>query len=416
MGFVTHLTGIGSGHHYPANELMNLDPVDGRPVRMQLDLAALAEAYPNNSWYQPQLKNMWRFGGLLPLDIQCPEDRTDIVTLGEGHTPLLDASMLSVARQSQLRLYIKDEGHPHAGFGENPTHSFKDRGMAVVASMAKRFGIEALAVPTQGNAGDSLCHYARQAGMNIVVAMPDDTPLPILGAVAAAARVDERVKLELVTGSIRESGALLARDYLPNGYFNCATFQEPGWRIEGKKTLGLEIAEALADYKGWQLPDAIIYPTGGGTGILGMWKAFDELQTLGLIDSHRPRIYAVQSEATCPVVTAIENNLPDTTPQSTGHTLAVGLNVPGGVGHFEVINIIRQSGGSAISIAETETARTFSSLWKETGWWVCPEGAATIAAIPKLIDRGELRPKESVVVVNTGSFEKYLPNVRHLLR
>ncbi|NNF16633.1 MAG: threonine synthase [Gammaproteobacteria bacterium] len=416
MSFVTHLTGIGSGRRYAADMPMNLDPVDGRPVRMELDLEALARDYPDSGWYHPERSDMWRFGGLLPLDINDPLDRRHIVTLGEGHTPLLDASSLPLAKSTGLQLWIKDEGHPHAGFGENPTHSFKDRGMAVVASMAQRFGIDALAVPTQGNAGDSLCRYACQIGSRIVVAMPADTPMPILGAVAAAARLNENVTLELVEGSIREAGALLKDKYLPEGYFNCATFQEPGWRIEGKKTLGLEIAEALEDYSGWRLPDAIIYPTGGGTGVLGMWKAFDELQALGLVGAHRPRIYAVQSCATQPLVTAMQQDQPDTTPQSGGHTLAVGLNVPGGVGHFEVLRIIRASGGEALAISEEHMTRMFSDTWQRTGWWLCPEGAMALAAIPPLFESGALRPNETVVVVNTGSFEKYLPDVRHLLR
>ncbi|MEM7083903.1 MAG: threonine synthase [Pseudomonadota bacterium] len=416
MRFVRHLQGIGSGAEYDVVAPMNLDPLDGRPVRMTLDIDAILTAYPDQSWYQPQRKNMWRFGALLPIDCNDPVERDTIISLGEGHTPLLDASRLTMTKNWGLRLFIKDEGHPHDGFGENPTHSFKDRGMAVVASMAKHYGLTRLAVPTQGNAGDSLCHYARHAGMQVVVAMPKDTPLPILGAVAAAATTDPAVTLELVEGTIREAGALLKDEYLPQGYFNCATFQEPGWRIEGKKTLGLEIAEALAGYQGWQLPDAIVYPTGGGTGILGMWKAFDELEALGLIDSHRPRIYAVQSEVTDPVAQAMKTAKSDTTPQDAGSTLAVGLNVPGGVGHFEVLNILRASGGTALTVSEAEIAEYVSAIWSETGWWICPEGAATLAAIPKLLDHGELRQNETVVAVNTGSFEKYLPDVRHLVK
>ncbi len=415
MSFVSHLQGIASGAHYPADQPMNLDPVDGRPVRMELDLDALQRAYPDRSWYRPERKDMWRFGGLLPLDINDPAEQQHIVSLGEGHTPLLDASNLAMMKPFGLKLWVKDEGHPHEGFGENPTHSFKDRGMAVVASMAKRFGLSALAVPTQGNAGDSLCRYARHADMKVAVAMPDDTPMPILGGVAAAAAIDPAVTLKLVKGTIREAGELLKRDYLPNGYFNCATFQEPGWRIEGKKTLGLEMAEALANDQGWQLPDAIVYPTGGGTGILGMWKAFNELEALGLIGSQRPRIYSVQSDTNDPVVKAFAEGAADTTPQAGGDTLSVGLNVPGGVGHFEVLNILRESHGGAVAVSEADTARLMTELWQQTHWWLCPEGAACFAALPQLADSGELKSGETVVVVNTGSFEKYLPDVRHLL-
>ncbi len=415
MSFVARLRGSGSGREYPCDELLNLDPADGRPLRMELDLEALAATYPDHSWYRPERKNMWRFGPLLPLDPNLDADRLHIVSLGEGHTPLLDASELSPARSARLELWLKDEGHPHPGFGENPTHSFKDRGMAVVASMARRFGLQALAVPTQGNAGDSLCAYARAAGLGLVVAMPADTPAPILGNVAAAAMLDPRIRLELVEGTIREAGLKLKRDYLPRGFFNCATFQEPGWRIEGKKTLGLEIAEALAGYRGWRVPDAIVYPTGGGTGVLGMWKAFDELQALGLIGSERPRINAVQSAATAPLVQAFEAGRDDTEAVAPGATLAVGLNVPGGVGHREVLRILRASGGVALAIEEDRIAATLKRLWETRRWWIGPEGAAAFAALEPLLERGALTPGEAVVVVNTGSLEKYLPNLRHLL-
>ncbi len=415
MSFVACLRGSASGREYPPGKLLNLDPADGRPLRIELDLEALAKSYPEHGWYQPRRRSMWRFGPLLPLDPNLEADRRHIVTLGEGHTPLLPASDLPPARQARLRLWFKDEGHPHPGFGENPTHSFKDRGMAVVASMARRFGLEALAVPTQGNAGDSLCRYALEAGLGLVVAMPEDTPAPILGNVAAAAARCERIKLECVQGTIREAGELLKRRYLGSGYFNCATFQEPGWRIEGKKTLGLEIAEALAEYRGWRVPEAIVYPTGGGTGVLGMWKAFDELECLGLIGPERPRIYAVQSSATAPLVRAYEAGRDDTEAEDPGATLAIGLNVPGGVGHREVLRILRASGGCALAVAEDDIARTLSWLWRERRWWLCPEGAAAYAALTPLLDRGELKPGDTVVVVNTGSLEKYLPRLRHLL-
>ena len=219
MSFVTHLRGIGSNNHYPADQLMNLDPADGRPVQMELDLDALQHRYPDQSWFDPKRKDMWRYGALLPLDPMDPADACHIVTLGEGHTPLLDYSNQPTARAGGFRLWFKDEGRQHPGFGGNPTQSFKDRGMAVAASMAKRFGITKMAVPTQGNAGDSLCRYAQAAGIKVVVAMPDDTPEPIMGSVAAAAFCNPDVSLELVTGTIREAGLLLKERYLPKGYF-----------------------------------------------------------------------------------------------------------------------------------------------------------------------------------------------------
>ena len=367
-------------------------------------------------WYHPERADMWRFGGLLALDINDPDDRASIVTLGEGHTPLLDYSDHPLAAAAGFSLGVKDEGKAHPGFGANPTQSFKDRGMTMAISMAKWHGIERLAIPTQGNAGDSLCHYANAAGMGAVVGMPDNTPLPIKGAVAALAQTTDRFHLELVEGTIRDAGELLKRDWIPRGWFNAATFQEPGWRIDGKKTMGLELAEPDKPGGEWSLPDVIIYPTGGGTGMLGMWKAFSELEALGLIGPGRPRMICVQADATQPLVDAWAEGKDDTTPEAAGETLAFGVNVPGGgVGHFRVLEIVRESGGAAVAVPESEIHTVISSLWREKGWWLCPEGAACLAAVPRLVDEGLIRPGDEVVAFNTGSLEKYLPDLRHLL-
>ncbi|NNL95370.1 MAG: threonine synthase, partial [Xanthomonadales bacterium] len=349
MSFISHLRCTGCGAEYPADTVMNLCPADQRPVEIIMDLARLDAEQPDLAWYQPGRKDMWRFGGLLALDINNEKDRRHIVTLGEGYTPLLDYSDHPLALDAGFRLSVKDEGKSHPGFGANPTQSFKDRGMAMTISMARRAGLEKLAVPTQGNAGDSLCEYVNAAGMSAVVAMPDNTPMPILGRVAALAMASERFDLALVKGTIREAGELLKRDWIRRGYFSVATFQEPGWRIDGKKTLGLELAEPAESGSPWQLPDAVIYPTGGGTGVLGMWKAWSELECLGLIDSRRPRMYCVQAEVTTPLVTAFDKGASDTTPADAGDTLAYGMNVPGGVGHFRVLDIIRESGGAALA-------------------------------------------------------------------
>jgi len=416
MSYVRCLRGLGSGREYPADRPMNLDPVDGRPVEMVLDLDRLAAEKPGAGWYDPRRPDMWRFGALLVLDAADPEDARHIVALGEGHTPLLDYAWHPLARSAGLQLQLKEEGKAHAGFGANPTQSFKDRGMAMVAAQARRLGLARLAVPTQGNAGDSLVRYALAGGLSVVVAMPEDTPLPILGSVAAAAhRHPDRVRLELAGPTIRESGALLKERYIPQGWFSVATFQEPGWRIEGKKTLGLELAEPAPGDTCWSLPDAVIYPTGGGTGVLGMWKAWDELQALGLIDGRRPRMLCVQSAATPPLVRAFEAGADDTTAVAAGHTLATGLNVPGGVGHFRVLQIIRASGGVALAVDEQAIAGELTRVWRERHDWISPEGAACLAALPQLLDRGLLRAGERVVAVNTGSAEKYLPALRHLL-
>ncbi len=416
MSYVRCLRGIASGIEYSADVPMNLDPADGRPVEMVLDLERLAAERPDAQWYDPRRPDLWRFGGLMALDITDPRDAAHIVSLGEGATPLLDYGYHPVAQAAGLALQVKDEGRAHPGHGANPTQSFKDRGMAMVVAQARRLGLTRLAVPTQGNAGDSLTRYALAAGLSVVVAMPPDTPGAILDNVALAARQHpDRVVLELVGPTIREAGQLLKDRYLPQGYFSVATFQEPGWRIEGKKSLGLELAEPAAGETRWSLPDAVIYPTGGGTGVLGMWKAWDELEALGLIDARRPRMLCVQSEATMPLVRAFDSGASDTTALAAGGTLAFGLNVPGGVGHFRVLEIIRASGGAAVAVSEGDMATEFTRLWRESRAGISPEGAACLAALPQLLDRGLLRRGERVVAVNTGSADKYLPAVMHLM-
>lgn len=416
MSYVQTLRGTASGQHYDPDTPINLDPLDGRPLEMVLDLERLARERPDAAWHDPSRRDMWRFGGLMALDVTVPGDAGHIVPLGEGATPLLDLGTLEAATRGRFRLSLKDEGRHHPGHGGNPTHSFKDRGMAMVVAQARRLGLRRLAVPTQGNAGDSLVRYALAGGLDVVVAMPEDTPMPILGQVAAMARIHPgRVRLELVQGTIREAFALLRDRYLSEDWFNVATFQEPGWRIEGKKSLGLELAEPAAPGQPWRLPEVVVYPTGGGTGVLGMWKAWDELQALGLIDGRRPRMVCVQSEATTPLVDAFASGAADTTAVEAGRTLCTGLNVPGGVGHFRVLEIIRASGGAALACSEDDTAAMLSRVWQRHRIWISPEGAACLAVLDRLDDLGLVRPGDHVVAVNTGSLEKYLPDLRHLL-
>jgi len=413
--FVARLKCTACGTEYPADTLMNLCPRDQRPITVITDLERLLAERPGLSWYQPERQDMWRFGGLLPLDSGDTGDAKYITTLGEGHTPLLPYEDHPLARKARFSLCIKDEGKAHPGWGANPTQSFKDRGMAMTVSMARWHGLDKLAVPTQGNAGDSLCAYAEAAGMSAVVAMPNDTPMPIMGRVAALAHGSQQFHLERTDGTIREAGELLKREWIPQGWFSVATFQEPGWRVEGKKTLGLELAEPGTPGGPWSLPDVVIYPTGGGTGVLGMWKAFSELECLGLIGPERPRFVCVQSEATAPLVHAFNLGLEDTRVAEAGSTLAYGLNVPGGVGHMEVLRIIRESGGMAMAVEEKEIHKTLAGIWRDKGWWICPEGAACLAALPNLLDTGMIEAEDRVVVFNTGSLEKYLPELRHLL-
>jgi threonine synthase len=396
---------------------MNLCERDGRPVQMVLDLDRLkAERGPDGGW-DPTRRDLWRFGGLLPLDPADPEDRRSIVSLGEGNTPGL-AYPHPWADRLGCRFEVKDEGRPHPGFGANPTLSFKDRGMALTVSMARALGISRLAVPTQGNAGDSLATYALAAGIEAAIVMSPETDRPVLGNVAALAKLHpDRIALELVAGTIVDSAARVRDHYVPRGYFSVATFQEPGWRTEGKKTLGLEMAEPRGDRlanRTWSLPEVIVYPTGGGTGVVGMAKAFDELEALGLVGPARPRMVCVQSEATRPIVRAFEAGDAEITPVEPGSTVATGLNVARNVGHLHVLRIVRQTGGCAVAVSDVEIRRAIREEWRDRRFAWSPEGAATLAALPQLADRGMIRPGDRVVLVNTASPEKYLPTIREL--
>ncbi len=400
-----HLQCSLCGKQYSKDKVMNLCPDDNRPLEMIYDMAAIKA---ENNWYHPEIKSLWRFSGILPIS-------QGYIDSGEGFTPLLAYNDHDIAQKYGFELFIKDEGKGHVGYGQNPTLSFKDRGMAVVINMAKHFGLDKLVVPTQGNAGDSLAWFANKLGIEATIIMPDDTPMPIQGSVAALSFHNPKIKLEMVKGTIKEAGELMKAKYIPQGYFNVATFQEPGWRIDGKKTMGLELAEPNNMSDKWELPDVVLYPTGGGTGILGMWKAFDELEALGMIDGKRPKIIAVQSQATQPITKAYDDQAFEPAPTQAGHTLAVGLNVAGGVGHFKVLDIVRKSGGISIAMNEEEIAKNLSQVWNDKHWWICPEAAACMAALKPLAEQGVIQKNDQVVVFNTGSFEKYLPDVRHLL-
>lgn len=413
MSHVRCLEGIQSGAEYPADAVMNTCPEDRRPVTIRYELEALRSDSPIPPWYQYERDDLWRFGGLLPLDSGDPTDQPDIVSLGAGATPCRDYPEHPAAQRGSFRLQVKDEGQYEAN--GNPTGSFKDRGMAVVVSMAQRLGVDRLAVPTQGNAGDALAEYGVAAGLDVGIGMPTDTDMPILGKVAAYEKVHDAVDLTVVEGTIQEAGEAVEATYLDEGYFNVATFQEPGWRIEGKKTMGLELAEPNAPSGEWTVPDVIVYPTGGGTGILGMWKAFEELEALGLIGPERPRMVSVQSIETAPIVEAFHRGDDDTTPVTPGKTIATGLNVAGGIGHFRVLDILYESEGHAIAVPEPSTATALQRTYHEKDWWICPEGAACLAALDPLLDRDVIQAGDDVVVFNTASLEKYLPSTRHLL-
>jgi threonine synthase len=262
--------------------------------------------------------------------------------------------------------------------------------------------------------GDSLATYALAAGLEAAIVMSPDTDKPVLESVAALAkRHPEKIRLELVAGTIIECAARVRDFYVPQGYFSVATFREPGWRTEGKKTLGLEMAEPQGDRlasRTWSLPDVIVYPTGGGTGVVGMAKAFDELEALGLVGSKRPRMVCVQSASTTPIVRAFQSGDLDITAKDAGSTLATGLNVASNVGHINVLKIIRATGGCALAVTDLQirdTIRNHRFAWS-------PEGAATIACLPQLADLGMIQRGDRVVLVNTASAEKYLPTTHDL--
>ena len=397
---------------------MNLCERDGRPVQIALDLERLKSERGPQGFWDPSRLDLWRFGGLLPLDVADPADLAHVVALGEGFTPELPYPH-PLAQSLGCDLRVKDEGRHHAGWGANPTLSFKDRGMAMTVSMARALGVAKLAVPTQGNAGDALARYAVAAGIEAAIVMSPDTDMPVLGSVAALAKLHpDRITLELVPGTIVECAARIRDHYVPRGYFSVATFQEPGWRTEGKKTLGLEMAEPRGDRlpsRAWKLPDVIVYPTGGGTGVVGMAKAFDELEALGLVGPDRPRMICVQSSATTPLVRAFEAGEVDITPLPPGRTVATGLNVAKNVGHAHVLKIIRQTGGVALAITDDAILATIRDEWRDRRFAWSPEGAATLAALPELADRGLIRAGDRVVLVNTASAEKYLPTIRSAL-
>jgi threonine synthase len=418
MGFVSHLACTVCGASYPAQRLMNLCERDGRPLQIIMDCERLEAERGRDGWWNPDRRDLWRFGGLLPLDFDNPDDRRHVITRGEGCTPC-QPYPYPLADQLGCRLEVKDEGKHAPGYGANPTLSFKDRGMAMTVSMARSLGLTRLAVPTQGNAGDSLAEYAVAAAIEAVIVMSPETDLPVLGKVAAYARLyPDLVKLDLVAGTIVDCAQRVKDEYVPRGYFSVATFQEPGWRTEGKKTLGLEMAEPAGDRlidRRWELPDVIVYPTGGGTGVVGMAKAFDELEALGLVGSDRPRMVCVQSDATTPIVRAIEAGSEDIEPRPAGRTIATGLNVARNVGHINVLRIIRATGGCAVLVSDDSIRDVIRDEWRLRRFAWSPEGAATLAALPELADRGLIGGNDRVVLVNTASAEKYLPTIRTLL-
>jgi threonine synthase len=379
--FLTHLECSACGRQHEWSRLQNLCLSCGKPLFAIVDLAAARRTLTRDALATRE-RSMWRYREVLPLP-----GNVEPVSLGEGGTPLLHAQKFG----GDIDLWIKDESL-------NPTQSFKARGMSVAVSMAKHLGANKLAVPSAGNAGGALAAYAARAGLEAHIFMPRDTP---------QANVTECRELgahmTLIDGLITDCGAEIARRKTKENWFDMSTLKEP-YRLEGKKTLGYELAEQCD----WELPDVILYPTGGGTGLIGMWKAFNEMEALGWIGKKRPRMFAVQSTGCAPIVRAFEAGEKIATEFPDAHTIASGLRVPKAIGDFLILNILRQSSGEAIGVTDEEMIRAAREVGSSEGLFVAPEAAACFAALKSLRSAGKLRLGERVVIFNTGAGIKYL--------
>ena len=380
---VTHLYCSACGKRYEPRKLYNLCEC-GKPLMVAYDLEAAARTLTPESLAGRE-PNLWRYREVLPVD-----DRKNILSLGEGMTPLLKAERLG-AKLGLSNLFIKDEG-------VNPTGSFKARGMAVAISMAKELGVEKLAVPSAGNAAGALAAYAAKAGLPAFIFMPLDTPRAnIIECQQTGANVT------LIDGLITDCGKIIAERKTAEGWFDVSTLKEP-YRVEGKKTMGYELAEQFK----WALPDVILYPTGGGTGLIGMWKAFDEMERMGWIGSRRPRMVTVQAEGCAPIVKAFAAGANSGADILDAHTVASGLRVPKAVGDFIMLDILRKSGGTAVSVTDDELIAAVSEIGSAEGVFAAPEGAACLPALKQLLERGEVDYNDRIVLFNTGTGVKYL--------
>ena len=328
---------------------------------------------------------MWRYREMLPV-----RNDENIVTLGEGMTPMLKTNQLAASMGSN-NLYIKDEG-------VNPSASFKSRGMSAAVSRAKELGFTKLSVPTAGNAGGALAIYAAAANMEAHIFMPVDAQASNLKESAISG-----AHVTLVDGLIGDAGKISREMAAKHGLFDLSTLKEP-YRVEGKKTMGYEIAEQF----GWQVPDAIVYPTGGGTGIVGIWKAFEELETLGWINAKRPRMFCVQAENCAPLVKAFHEGSKTASPWNDAKTMASGLRVPSAIADYLIIDILRESHGGAVTVSDEEMLAGMKTVASLEGVFMCPEGAATAVAAQKLLSDGTLSDQDRIILLNTGSGLKYL--------
>jgi threonine synthase len=381
--FVTHLECSLTGEHYPADRLYGLSRA-GRPLLVRYDLAGVRRALPREALAgRPQ--TLWRYRELLP--VRRPEN---VVSLGEVVTPIVPLPRLTGRLANGGELLVKDEGRL-------PTGSFKARGLALAVSMAKELGVASMAMPTNGNAGAAMAAYCARAGISATVFCPDDTPAVNIREIAM-----QGARVFLVDGLIDDCGRLVAEGEKELGWFNCSTLREP-YRIEGKKTMGLELAEQL----GWELPDVIFYPTGGGTGIIGMWKAFAELEALGWIGSKRPRMVVVQAAGCAPMVKAWQEGVEHAPRWTNAYTFAAGIRVPQAVGDFLILRAVRESGGFAIAVDDSAIMQAWCEVAAEEGLLLCPEGAATYAAYKQAVADGRVKPSERAVLFNCATGLKY---------
>ena len=356
----------------------------GSPLLVDYDLDAASRSLTRES-LTTRRSDMWKYREVLPV-----LDTDNIVTLGEGGTPLLASRVLG-QQLGYERVYFKDESG-------NPTGSFKARGLSMAVSKAKELSIKRLIIPTAGNAGSALAAYAARAGMEVCVLMPKDSPSPFL--------IDCRThgaRVILIDGTIKDCGEKTAQMVADEGWFSVATLKEP-YRIEGKKTMGYELAEQFD----FDLPDVIIYPTGGGTGLIGMWKAFGEMEKLGWLSGKKPKMVSVQSEGCAPIVRAFEQGTAQAELWADPHTCAAGLKVPSAIGDFLILDAVRQSGGAAVAVSESDIIRYSNELASKEGIFPAPEGGAAVAALKKLKAEGKIHSDDRVVVFITGSGYKYL--------
>jgi threonine synthase len=381
--FVTHLECSMSGEHYPANQVQGLSKI-GKPLLVRYDLERLGKAVTKIELAK-RPGGFWRYLEFLPL-----KNATSILDLGEVVTPLF---RLPKFESGNGELWVKDEGRL-------PTGSFKARGLGVAVAMAKEFGIKHLAMPTNGNAGAAMAAYASRCGIKSTVFCPADTPdinVREMGVQGADVfRVD---------GLINDCGKIVGEGKESQGWFDLSTLKEP-YRIEGKKTMGLELAEQF----GWELPDAIFYPTGGGTGLIGMWKAFEELEAIGWIGPDRPKMFAIQAEGCAPIVRAFKEGTEHAELWEDAHTMAAGIRVPAAVGDFLILRAVRASGGSAIAVSDDDIMGAQQQIAKEEGVLLCPEGAATYAGWKQALEDKLIGKNDRCVLFNCATGLKYPMN------